>query len=75
MPSKILEDGFQTEHIVHLTECSFTVLHPLRERVAHELLTCPLGEHLAGLDKPPAGPGIYRATRDRGGWARERLTG
>lgn len=64
----ILDDGREVEHIVTLTARTFSVLHPLRERIGGALLDCPLGEHLASLSRPPAPPGRYRATSVGDGW-------
>ena len=57
----ILADGRETEHIVIFEAASFTVLHPLRERIDDAVLTCPLGASLAARVGPPPAPGRYRA--------------
>jgi hypothetical protein len=57
---EILADA-ETEHQVVFTDSSFTVRHPLRERLDDALMQCPLGEHIAALDGPPVSPGRYRA--------------
>ena len=50
----------ETEHIVTFYAETFTVKHPLRERVDDELLDCELGTYLEGLAGPPVSPGRYR---------------
>jgi hypothetical protein len=60
--TKILSDP-ETHHVVKLTPDSFSVVHPLRERLAHELLDCPLTAWLASLPAPPYPPGEYRVER------------
>lgn len=54
----------ETEHIVELYRETFSVKHPLRERLDDALLTCDLGEYLKGLDGPPRITGTYRVHRD-----------
>jgi hypothetical protein len=59
---KLLSDP-ETEHTVHLTEDSFIVKHPLRERLAEDLFTCGLHAGVrADLDNgnAPTEPGTYR---------------
>lgn len=51
----------ETEHIVEFSENTFTVRHPLRERLEDALMRCQLHEHIAGLSGPPVQPGRYRA--------------
>ena len=65
--AEILADP-ETEHIVWFGEATFTVLHPLRERLTDEdaqaaIAACALHEHIKGLDGPPVTPGKYRAAR------------
>jgi hypothetical protein len=62
--SGILEER-ETEHIVVSEEDSFSVAHPLKERLEDTLFDCPLHLYLRGLDAAPVGPGRYRV-RDRG---------
>jgi hypothetical protein len=57
--STLLEDR-ETHHVVVLGEKSFTVRHPLRERLRDELMTCDLHEALTSLDGPPRLAGRYR---------------
>lgn len=63
----------ETEHIVELGAASFTIRHPLRERVGDALMTCELHDYVTGLDGPPVQPGRYRARRSAVGWSWERL--
>ncbi len=58
----------ETEHLVELGETTFNVLHPLRERVNDQVLSCDLADYLASLDGPPPKPGRYRVTRHEDGW-------
>lgn len=60
--AKIL-DNPETEHVVTIREDSFSVKHPLRERVDDDLFDCRLFEELRDFGGPPAEPGVYRATR------------
>ncbi len=54
-------DNRETEHVVVFEDATFSVKHPLRERVDDELFECGLHGHIASLDGPPAAPGTYRA--------------
>lgn len=56
----ILDDR-ETEHIVELTRDSWTVRHPLKERLGDALMSCELGAYLGSLGGPPRVPGRYRA--------------
>lgn len=60
-------DEKETEHIVVIEETTFSVQHPLRERVGGELLDCGLHRWLTDLPGPPARPGRYRARGGRSG--------
>lgn len=51
----------ETEHVVKFDADTFTVRHPLRERLDDALMTCDLHEYIAGLPGPPIRPGQYRA--------------
>lgn len=57
--SEILGDP-ETEHIVELGETTFTVRHPLRERLDDQLMECALHRWIAARDEPPEPPGRYR---------------
>lgn len=70
----------ETEHLVTLADDStFTVQHPLRERVAGGLLSCTVHVHAAELPVASRRPGTYRVRvsgSSSGGdpvWAWERL--
>lgn len=66
--AELLEDQ-ESEHMVSLGDDTFTVRHPLRERLDDALLTCNLHDYLAGLDGPPRAPGWYRSKENgHGGW-------
>jgi hypothetical protein len=64
----------EISHIVQLGEDTFTVRHPLRERLDDALMTCTLHEHIAGLAGPPVQPGRYRAHGAGGQWSWEPLS-
>lgn len=68
-----LLDDREVSHIVVFGEGTFTVRHPLRERLDDALMTCVLHEHIAGLDGPPVRPGRYRAHGAAGKWSWEAL--
>ncbi len=57
--STLLEDR-ETEHVVEFGESTFTVRHPLRERLRDEVLTCDLHRFCADLPGPPPQLGRYR---------------
>lgn len=58
---EILADQ-ETAHIVVLKPDTFTVRHPLRERIGDKLMRCPVHERIAALDCAPQPPGRYRVT-------------
>lgn len=65
----------ETDHVVVLQPKTFTVRHPLRERLDDELLTCDVHQRIRGLDGPPRQPGTYRVTVLPGGsWMWEEIT-
>ncbi|GAA0374812.1 hypothetical protein GCM10009530_26670 [Microbispora corallina] len=68
----LLEDR-ETEHIVQFHAETFTVRHPLRERLDDALMSCDLHDHIHGLDGPPVRPGRYRARNSDGRWTWEVL--
>lgn len=74
--SEILGDG-EHEHIVVLSPGTFTVRHPLRERLNDSLMACPLAADIRALKGPPLRPGRYRVWRrpkaGRRDWAWEQL--
>lgn len=53
-------DEPEIEHIVELGEATFSIQHPLRERLNGLLFRCDLHERLSACDGPPAKPGTYR---------------
>ena len=66
--SVLLEDR-ETDHIVWLAGDSYTIRHPLQERLDDQLLSCGLDSYLMSLDGPPTSPGRYRVALERGEWA------
>jgi hypothetical protein len=58
---EILDDR-ETEHIVEFGANTFTVKHPLRERLDDALLRCELHSYCRSLGGPPVVRGRYRAT-------------
>jgi hypothetical protein len=70
--TKILEDS-ETEHVVDVEDRTFSVVHPLRERIRRAVLKCGLHRHLTGLDGPPVVPGRYRVTPTPTGWTFSRI--
>lgn len=56
---EILNDS-ETEHVVKFEEASFSVKHPLRERLGGDLFACELHEKLRMLEEAPVPPGKYR---------------
>lgn len=72
--AQILDDG-ESEHIVTFGDVTFTVRHPLRERLDNDLMECELHEYIAGLDGPPVDElGTYRAMPDGDTWFWERVS-
>lgn len=63
----LLEDR-ETEHIVQFDAETFTIRHPLKERLDDALMDCKLHADVQGLNGPPVAPGRYRAFRVNGGW-------
>lgn len=62
----------ETEHIVVVEPDTFSVQHPLRERLNGDLFTCGLHAWLTDQDGPPRKPGRYRVKWrgvGAGGWA------
>lgn len=62
---EILDDR-ETEHIVTLHATTFTIRHPLIERVGDALMTCDLHTRLATLAGPPSALGRYRVRTSAG---------
>lgn len=67
---ELLEDQ-ETEHLVEFEARTFTIRHPLRERLDDALLKCSLHDHVAGLGGPPVQPGTYRARANGDRWTWE----
>lgn len=57
--AEILADH-EPEHIVTLHRGTFTVRHPLRERLDDALMTCPLHAWIRAQNQPPRPLGRYR---------------
>jgi len=70
--STLLDDR-ETDHVVHLHERTFTVRHPLRERLDDALMRCGLDQHLIELDGPPRSLGRYRVGREGERWTWQRI--
>jgi hypothetical protein len=58
----------ETEHVVQFGADTFTVRHPLRERLDDALMDCELHDDLAAMAGPPVRPGKYRAVREGDRW-------
>lgn len=75
--TKVILDP-ETEHMVVITEQSFAVTHPLRERLS-DMTECDLHQQLHALSGPPVAEGRYRALRSDvsreplRGWSFERV--
>jgi hypothetical protein len=63
----LLADG-ESEHIAVFGEATFTIRHPLRERLDDALMDCVLHEYCEALDGPPVQPGRYRAVLSGERW-------
>jgi hypothetical protein len=63
--AEILEDRRETEHLVELQAATFTLQHPLRERLDGALFACGIHDTIRRLDGPPAPPGMYRTSDGR----------
>lgn len=61
--AEILADS-ETNHVAEITEDSFTLGHPLRERLDGDLFGCPVWKALHALSEPPWPPGRYRVRQD-----------
>jgi hypothetical protein len=66
----LLEDR-EDHHIVVLGDETFSIRHPLRERLEGVLFDCGLHAYLTALAGPPRVPGRYRVTPTAAvdGWA------
>ena len=61
--SELLDDR-EIQHIVEFGEHTFTIRHPLRERLGDKLMTCRLHDDIAAMSGPPVKPGRYRVSWD-----------
>lgn len=61
----ILADARVDAHIVVFEPESFSIQHPIKERLEGDLFTCPLFISIAKMDGPPAAPGRYTAVEHR----------
>lgn len=68
--SDLLNDA-ETEHVVSFGARTFTVRHPLRERLDDALMDCQLHNDIAAMSGPPVQPGRYRAYGSGGHWTWE----
>lgn len=64
---ELLADA-ETEHVVMLEPNTFSIQHPLRERLDGSLFDCGLHAYLTSLGGPPRQPGRYRAWCIQGVW-------
>lgn len=71
-PTVILSEA-EPEHLVMFGRDSCTVRHPLRERIADQMMVCQLLT-FCGESGPPGPPGMYRATRAGDGWSFEAVS-
>lgn len=73
--ARLLADPDQRSHIVDLGPATFSLRHPLAERLDDALHACPLHAWLQSLPGPPAAPGRYRASAADGAlaWNLERI--
>ena len=68
--SDLLLDHADPWHIVNIGDDSWTIAHPIRERLDGELFECPLHAFMATLDGPPRKPGRYQVHGNAAGpWA------
>lgn len=78
--TRLIADPNPLEHIVVLDHITFSVRHPIAERIDDALMSCSLHPWLQALPGPPAPPGRYRATEDHAAtpdqprWRLERTT-
>lgn len=61
--ASLLLEQTETDHVVEFADDdTFTIMHPLRERLEGELMACPLHAYLVGLVGPPVAAGRYHAS-------------
>lgn len=58
--SDLLIDHMQPHHTVVLGDNTFSIEHPIRERIDGTLLTCSLHQELSEAGGAPLRPGTYR---------------
>lgn len=61
MAAQEILEGDTGADLLRIEEDGFSLLHPLRERLAGGLFDCPVGKALCAMDGPPALPGRYWA--------------
>lgn len=66
--SDLLLEHADPWHVVNVGAGSWTIAHPLRERLAGELFECPLHAYMESLAGPPIKPGRYRVHGDAHRW-------
>lgn len=60
--SLLLEEQ-ETDHVaIFADDDTFSLLHPLRERLEGELFDCRLHNHLSSLSEAPVAPGKYHVS-------------
>lgn len=64
--SKLIKEAYYPEHIVNLETDTFSVQHPIRERLqaSRPLFECGLHTWIAARDRPPAPLGMYSVSWD-----------
>jgi hypothetical protein len=73
--TKLIEDPPETAHtVLFADDDTFTIQHPIRERLEGELFICALHTYLVGLEGPPVVPGRYRVTPVSRGWQFTKIT-
>lgn len=70
----LLQDR-EIEHIVQLEHDSFTIRHPLRERLDNAFLNCRVHEYIADHERAPFEAGRYRVQKVQtgSGWIWDRI--
>lgn len=62
--SDLLIDHMARHHVVVLRDDTFSIEHPVRERLTGTLLSCGLHEELSDASGPPLKPGTYHVHGD-----------
>ena len=55
----LMLDHAEAHHVVNVGDETWTIQHPMRERLNGELFECPLHTFMAGLSGPDRKPGRY----------------